>query len=293
MRGVITDIIPFSVNDGPGIRTSVFFKGCPLRCRWCHNPEMQRPGPQAMVLPSRCTGCGLCGQLCPAGARGAHGEMDSSRCTGCGQCVSVCPAEACRLSGAEMTPEEVLDRILPDKPFFRGRGGATLTGGEPMEQPGFALALAALLRKENINVVMETCGCASPEAFRDILPYVGLFLFDWKITDPEQHRRHTGRDNLLIRENLKMLHGSGAEIVLRCPVIPGVNDTRDHFRGIADLTRELPRIRRVDLLPYHALGNNTRAQLGLPADGFRVPDEETVRRWLEELRALCCMPVCR
>ena len=292
MRGIITDIIPFCVNDGPGIRTGVFFKGCPLRCRWCHNPEMQRPGPQAMVMSSRCTGCGACA-ACPAGARGVHGEIDPSRCTGCGLCVSVCPSEACRLSGAEMTPEEVLGRILPDRPFFRGRGGVTLTGGEPMEQPAFALALAGLLRRENIGIVMETCGCASPESFRDILPYISLFLFDWKITDPELHRRWTGKDNRLILENLRMLHENGAEIVLRCPVIPGVNDTPAHFRGIAELTRELPRIRRVDLLPYHALGNNKREQLGLPADGFHVPGEETVKRWHKELGTLCSVPVCR
>ncbi len=293
MQGIITDIIPFSVNDGPGIRTAVFFKGCPLRCRWCHNPETQRSSPQAMVLGSRCTGCGTCASVCPAGARGAHGEMDSSRCTGCGRCVSACPAGACRLSGTVMTPGEVLDRILPDRPFFRSRGGVTLTGGEPMEQAGFVLELASLLRKEGIGIAMETGGCASPESFRDVLPYIGLFLFDWKITDPEQHRFWTGRDNLLIRENLEMLHHSGAEIVLRCLIVPGVNDTREHFRGIAALTEELPRIRRVDLLPYHALGNNKRSQLGLPEDGFHVPGEHTVLRWQEELRSLCRVPVCR
>ena len=292
MRGIITDIIPFSVNDGPGIRTSVFFKGCPLRCRWCHNPEAQRGGPQVMVLPSRCIRCGAC-SVCPSGARGPRGELDASRCEGCGRCIQLCPAEACRLSGTEMTPESVLARILPDRPFFRDRGGVTLTGGEPMEQPAFARELASLLCGEGIGVVMETCGYAPPEAFRELLPYIRLFLFDWKITDPVLHRTWTGKDNRLILENLKMLHAGGAEIVLRCPVIPGVNDTPEHFRGIAELTEELPRIRQVDLLPYHALGNNKRSQLGLPSDGFQAPDEETVLRWQEELRGLCRVPVCR
>ena len=292
MRGIVTDIIPFSVNDGPGIRTSIFLKGCPLHCRWCHNPEGQRPGPQVMVQPSRCVGCGACA-VCPSGARGAHGELDPALCTGCGLCVSVCPAEACRITGREMTPEEVLAQVLPDKPFFRGRGGVTLTGGEPMEQAGFVLELSALLREEGIGVAMETGGFAPAESFRAVLPYIGLFLYDWKVTDPEQHRFWTGRDNLLIRKNLEMLHDAGAEIVLRCPVVPGVSDTPEHFRGIAALTEELPRIRRVDLLPYHALGNNKRAQLGLPADGFQVPEEETVRAWQEELSRLCRVPVCR
>ena len=290
MRGIITDIIPFSVNDGPGIRTSVFFKGCPLRCRWCHNPETQHPTPQVMVLPTRCVHCGACAAR-PSGARGVHGEYDSSRCTGCGQCAARCPTEACRLSGMVMTPEEVFRQILPDKPFFRQRGGVTLTGGEPMYQPEFAVDLASLLHENGIGVVVETGGCAAWAHFERILPFVNRFLFDWKITDPELHRRFTGADNRLIRENLEKLCGSGADIVLRCPIIPGVNDNAAHFHGIANLTKALPRIRQVDLLPYHALGNDKRAQLGLPGDGFSVPKEETVQRWREELQTLCAVPV--
>ena len=293
MRGIVTDIIPFSVNDGPGIRTGVFLKGCPLRCRWCHNPESQCPGPQAMVLPSRCTGCGTCAAVCPAGARGPRGELDSDRCTGCRACVSACPAGACRVTGMEMEPEEVLAKVLPDRPFFRSRGGVTLSGGEPMAQAGFALALSALLQREHIGVAMETCGYAPPEAFREILPYISLFLFDWKITDPSLHLACTGKDNRLIRENLEMLHGLGAKIVLRCPVIPGVNDTPDHFAGIAKLTRDLPRIRQVDLLPYHALGNNKRAQLNRPADGFRLPEPSETESWHRTLSSLCAVPVKR
>ena len=291
MQGLISDIVPFSVNDGPGIRTSVFFKGCPLRCRWCHNPETQRRGAQALVLPSRCVRCGACA-ICPSGARGPRGEYDSSRCTGCGLCVSLCPAEACRVSGRAMTPEEVLSKILPDKPFFRERGGVTLTGGEPMDQPEFAIALSSLLRENGIDVVLETCGYAPWEHYARILPFVSRFLFDWKITDPEQHKRWTGVDNALIFDNLKKLHDCEANLVLRCPLIPGVNDTLEHFHGIAQLTKALPNIQQVDILPYHALGNDKRAQLGLPGDGFSVPDEETVQRWKAALETLCGVPVC-
>ena len=291
MLGIVSDIIPFSVNDGPGIRTSVFLKGCPLRCRWCHNPEAQRPGVQAMVTPSRCVHCGLCAP-CPSKARGAHGEYDSARCAGCGLCVAVCPEKACRLNGTAMTPEDVLAKVLPDKPFFRERGGVTLSGGEPMYQPRFVRALAVLLRENGVSVAMETCGYAPWEQFALVLPFVSRFLFDWKITAPDQHRFWTGVDNRLIRDNLRRLHDSGADITLRCPVIPGVNDTPEHFSGIASLTKALPRIRQVDLLPYHALGNDKRVQLGLARDGFSPPSAETAQRWRDELAALCGVPVC-
>jgi pyruvate formate lyase activating enzyme len=173
-----------------------------------------------------------------------------------------------------MTPEEVVARILPDRPFFRERGGVTLSGGEPMEQPAFAAALAILLHRENIHVAVETCGYAAPEAYKAILPYTGLFLFDWKITDPEEHRKWTGQDNRLIRENLEMLYREGAEIILRCPVIPGVNDTPEHFRGIGKLTEAV-------LRPHRDGALEVRAE-GLPEillDGEPIPMEKTACGW--------------
>ncbi len=292
MNGIVSDIISMSVNDGPGIRTSVYLKGCPLRCAWCHNPEMQSPGPQAMVLPSRCVRCGACA-ACPSGARGPHGEYDSARCTGCGLCVSLCPAEACRITGRSMFAEDVLARVLPDKPFFRQRGGVTISGGEPLFQPDFTLALATLFHENGIDVILETSAFAPWAALEPLLPYVSRFLVDWKITDPKLHRRWTGADNLMIRENLQKLHDHGAAIVLRCPVIPGVNDTSAHFRGIADLTATLPNLLQVDLLPYHALGNDKRLQLSLPRDPFSPPSEDTIQHWHRQLTSLCHVPVCR
>ena len=292
MKGMISDILPFSVNDGPGIRTCIFLKGCPLRCAWCHNPENQEQRPQAMVMFSRCTGCGACA-VCPAGARGPGGAYDAARCTGCGRCAAVCPAGACRISGYETEAAEAAAQAARDRAFFRKRGGVTLTGGEPMAQPDFAAEIAGRLQAEGIHVAMETSGFASWEQYEEMLSSVNLFLYDWKVTDPEEHRRWTGVDNRLILENLTRLQETGAEIILRCPIIPGVNDTREHFEGIGGLTKRLPRLRQVDLLPYHALGNDKRGQMSLPPDGFRVPDEETAARWYAELQKVCSVPVRR
>lgn len=290
MRGLIADILPFSVSDGPGIRTSVFFKGCPLRCAWCHNPEDQLPGRQVMVRFSACLRCGAC-SVCPGGARGSAGEYDMTRCTGCGTCVSLCPAGACRMHGQYMDAEEVASRVLRDRPFFRARGGVTLTGGEPLSQAAFARDVAQRLHAEGVHVLVETCGFVPWEAFQAVLPFADGFLYDWKITDPQEHRRRTGQDNRLILNNLRRLDREGADIVLRCPVIPGVNDTQAHFRGIGQLTEELPRIRHVDILPYHPLGNDKRGQLGLEKDGFHAPDAADVLSWKEQLQRLCRVPV--
>lgn len=191
-----------------------------------------------------------------------------------------------------MTPKEILDQVLPDKPFFRERGGVTLSGGEPMAQPAFALETAKLLNENGIRVCMETCGEADWTWLERIRPYIQCFLYDYKVSDPEAHCRWTGVDNRKIMANLKKLNDAGADIVLRCPLIPGVNDTADHFQGIAELTRELSGISRVDLLPYHALGNDKRMQLGLPREEFRVPEKEEIRRWQDKLSSLCCVPVC-
>ncbi|MBQ6563178.1 MAG: glycyl-radical enzyme activating protein [Clostridia bacterium] len=291
MTGIITDIIPFSVNDGPGIRTSVYFMGCPLRCRWCHNPETQYGHPHAMVRVDRCTHCGAC-TVCSSGARGPHGEYDASRCTGCGKCAAVCPEKACWICGREVTPDEILHQVLPDKPFFRRRGGVTLSGGEPMAQPEFALETAKLLCENGIGVCMETCGQADWTSYEQMLPYVQSFLYDYKVSDPESHRQWTGTDNRRILANLRNLSSCGVDIVLRCPLIPGVNDTTDHFLGIAGLTEELQGIRRVEILPYHSLGNNKRVQLGLESESFCVPEKAEVLRWQDELNSMCRVPVC-
>lgn len=294
MKGMISDVISFSLNDGPGLRTTVFFKGCPLRCRWCHNPETHRMAAQCLYLEAACAHCGACAQVCPRKGRGADGSwIDASACIGCGACAQACPNEASRINGREMTAAEVLRQTARDLPFYRNGGGVTFSGGEPLMQIDFLEELLRVHREAGIHTALETTGYAPWESLWRIIPLVDLFLLDWKHTNPQQHRAWTGVDNALIRENLLQLDRAGAEIILRCPVIPGVNDSREHFEGIGELTHACRHIRQVDLLPYHAVGNSKREQLGLGKDGFTVPEEETVRSWHEQLRLLCAVPVCR
>ena len=289
-QGFITDILPFSVNDGSGIRTTVFFKGCPLRCIWCHNPETWRREPQCMVNASLCVHCGRCAP-CPNGARDEAGRWNAARCLSCGRCAAVCPTGATHICGRRTSVEAVLARVLPDRPFFRTRGGVTLSGGEPMAQPAFALALARAFAAQEVRVLVETCGQAPYEDYERILPFVDGFLFDWKETDPEKHRQFTGVDNARIRENLVRLAEAKTKLTLRCPIIPGYNDTQAHFEGIAHLARTLPAIQQVDLLPYHALGNSKRAQLAQPPDSILPPTPQQIAQWHQALTTLCPVPV--
>ena len=293
MLGFVSDIISFSLADGPGIRTTVFFKGCPLRCAWCHNPETQRQRPQAMYQAYLCVHCGRCSIACPQGCRDVDGSWvaGSDTCIGCGACAQVCPTGTNTLNGQAMTPEQVCERVLRDKPFFRKRGGVTFSGGEPLMQPHFLLTCAQHLHEAGISTAIDT-RCFPPwETMSALLPWMDLFLCGWKVTDPAAHRQLTGVDHALIAENLARLSDAGAHIILRCPIIPGCNDAQGHFDGIARLADKLAGIERVELLPYHATGNDKRRRLGLPADGFRVPEDTEKEAWLSYLHSVCKTPV--
>ena len=293
VTGLIFEVERFAIHDGPGIRTTVFLKGCPLRCAWCHNPEGVDRQPEVSFQADKCLGCGYCFRACPQQAHRmveeAH-ELDRQACQRCGSCSDECWAGALEYVGRQVSVAEVMAEVLRDRPFYdTSGGGLTLSGGEPMSQPEFTLALLRAAKAEGIHCCVETCGLAPDGAFEQVWPHVDLFLFDVKETDELRHRAATGVSNATILANLKMLHDRGARLRLRLPLIPGLNDHEDHFTGIAALVETLARLEGVEVMPYHPLGRDKYERLGLtPRPG--LPDAsaggQTLRRWIDRLEAL-------
>lgn len=265
-QAIVTEIERFALYDGPGIRTTVFLKGCPLHCAWCHNPECIRPGAEMSYQAEKCTGCGACVQACPHGVHALDSQghrVDFARCTGCGACTQACPNGAVRLLGQSMTAEQVMDTVLRDARYYQASGGGlTISGGEPLASGAFTLALLQLARDKGIHTAVETSCQGATGLLEQLLPYTDLFLVDCKETDPDRHRQYTGADPGLILHNLRFLVSHGAQVVLRCPIIPGYNDREEHYRGIAALLRELPGIRRCECMAYHTMGLPKYRQLG-------------------------------
>ena len=296
--GFLFDIQRTSLHDGPGIRTAVFLKGCPLRCLWCHNPESQSSGVEISFLVQNCVVCGACAGICMHGAQQIDGGLhilDRSLCQRCGDCVDGCFYEALKMTGKEYSVDAVMVEVRKDVRYYeQSGGGLTLTGGEPMLQSEFTLALLQAAKAEGIRTCLETCGWTSERAYADVLPFVDLFLFDYKATDPETHRRLTGVSNDKILSNLDFLYRQGAAIRLRCPLIPGVNDSAGHLAGIAALAEKYPKLEAIDLLPYHNVGNAKYEQYGLvnPLPGLESADETAKQAWVSQLRSLGCQKAC-
>lgn len=289
--GRIFNIQRFSIHDGPGIRTTVFMKGCPLKCIWCHNPEGISPSAAISFVAHLCIGCGHCFEICQHQAhkikQNRH-TLDREHCVACGACADSCHANALEWMGCDLTPQEVIDTVLRDLPFYDASGGGlTLSGGEPLSQFDFTEAVLRLAKSKNLNCCVETSGYAPFRLLERILPFVDLFLYDLKETDPRRHVEFTGVEINTILDNLHALHSHGASIRLRCPIIPEYNDRPDHFRAIANILQKLPGIECVEIMPYNRLGEGKLDRFGFGSNGraqSEPPGKETIMNWVSTLK---------
>lgn len=273
---MLFDLRYYSIHDGPGIRTTIFFKGCPLNCAWCHNPESQSFKPELILHPNRCFGCGFCAETCPHGAiQKIDGQWVTDRaiCRNCGQCTVACYADGRQIIGQAFNTEEVMAKIDQDASFYKNsEGGVTFSGGEPMAHEPFLLELLKACRQKGYHTAIDTCGYAPWSSFEKVLPYTDLFLFDLKFMDDVKHRRFTGVSNELILANLSKLANSKCELWIRIPVIPLVNDHLDNLIAMAEFIHSLAKPVTVSLLPYHNVAETKYANLGRT---YSLPDVET------------------
>ena len=296
MQGNIFDIQRFCVHDGPGIRTTVFFKGCPLRCLWCHNPESQKATPSIAFYRSKCIGCGSCAAVCERNGHvfteneeGVLHLLKRDGCVTCGSCAAACPTGAIEALGRRVSADEILSEVLRDKLFYKNSGGGlTVSGGEPLMPWQFLTELLSKAKDEGLNTCIETCGYAQKDVIRAVAPYVDTFLFDIKETDDERHKALTGVPFTPIKENLMLLDSMGAKIVLRCPIIPEKNLRDAHLEGIAEIAAGLKGLVAVEVMAYHTLGSSKYEALDMPDAmvGTAAMDDKEKKRCEDRIKEL-------
>ena len=283
--GTITDIQRFSIHDGPGIRTTVFFKGCPLRCRWCHNPETNEPIPQIRLTAHKCVGCGACAAVCPAGCHiqeeGKH-VFDAAACTHCRQCLAACPMLAISVCGEEVSAEEVVDEAMRDVAFYGSVGGITLSGGEPMMQAAFAAEILRLAKARGLNTGIETCGQFDPKYLPVITDLCDNIYWDVKMPDDAMHRTYTGVSNKLILQNLCEAAKKRPDIVTRTVITAGLTDTEEHVRAVCRIAMENHLTHPPVLLAFHPYGSSKGDEVGdrgrVKMGEEYIPEESTMER---------------
>ncbi|MBN1893972.1 glycyl-radical enzyme activating protein [bacterium] len=266
-RAQVFKISRFSVHDGPGIRTTVFLKGCRLRCVWCHNPESMKPGPELAFFKDRCIFCGACRLACPGQGHcfeaGRH-FIERTVCLACGHCADACASGALEITGREMELKGILETALRDMDFYiESGGGVTVSGGEPLDQWEFTAGFFSALRERGVHTCLDTSGFGSRQSLEALLPVTDLFLYDIKAVDPEKHVALTGESNRIILQNLDFLMNQNACVELRCPLIPGLNDSDEDLAGLADLAGRYPELKGITLLPFHNAGNAKYDRYGI------------------------------
>lgn len=287
MKGQVFNIMKYAVHDGPGIRTTVFLKGCPLNCWWCHNPESQELKPQLTFFPNRCIGCMDCISACKENAITAvNGKVvtDLSKCKNNGDCTLVCFAEAREMAGKSMSVDEVVKEVLKDKIFYdESGGGVSFSGGEPLMQSSFLLEVLKKIKELGIHTTIDTCGFAPSEVLKEVSQLTDLFLFDLKHMNSEKHEKYTGVPNKLILENLIMLDNLGKNIIIRIPVIPGFNDSKEDLEDLKAFISTLQNVIEVNLLPYHSIGQEKYNRIGkeYKMKDVKEPSEEDMEQALK------------